>query len=57
MQKVTCILTEVENMNAFDEGKKEPESRDDYMRQKEEMQKEYVYHKEISAQIFYQYME
>ena len=28
-------------MNAFDEGKKEPESRDDYMRQKEEMQKEY----------------
>ena len=28
-------------MNAFDEGEKEPESRDDYMRQKEEMQKEY----------------
>lgn len=22
MQKVTCISTEVENMNAFDEGKK-----------------------------------
>ena len=40
MQKVTCISTEVENMNAFDEGEKEPESRDDYMRQKEEMQKE-----------------
>ena len=28
-------------MNAFDEGEKESESRDDYMRQKEEMQKEY----------------